>query len=69
MIVTAAPWQPLHDHAPEGQACDGVTPNDKSKRSATAERNTSANVSHRLHINGCLDVANYPAVQAFTKST
>jgi hypothetical protein len=43
-----------------------MMPSDKSKRSATAEGN--ANVFHRLHINGCLDVANYPAIQAFSKS-
>jgi hypothetical protein len=43
-----------------------MMPSDKSKRSATAERN--ANVVRRLHTNGRLNVANYPAMQAFSKS-
>jgi hypothetical protein len=41
---------------------------EKLWRSAIAERITSANVFHRRHVNDCLDVANYPAAQAFLES-
>jgi hypothetical protein len=64
MIVTVARQQPQKDRAP--QHLD-TTQKHYPQGSAIANRHLRK-VVHRLYVNRCPDVANYPAARAFSKS-